>query len=536
VRTPISRRLIALSLLLLLAPALVPSAVAAQGGEPVAQIAADAYQRDAEVVFINRNDGKIVIRDYAVGANMKDLNGKYDSWGGNWYDLAAGDFNGDGNKEIVVIGGTSPTAEGPQLKVFDPVQGTSSTAQYSVDVSPYKWQLVRTGDLDGDGRAEIVGLRSTSEAGGVTARLVAYEYEAGAWREKWNLATGGGFYDIDLGDYDADGKADIAACRIYSYVIVLDGENPTISHFEAKISNLADWRRIRIGDVTGDNSADLTLLRPQQSVSGNWPAAVLVIHPKTGNAYDDVFGWGLGNPPEDIELADMNSDGKLEVVAVNTGDLAKIYTFNPRLADSNNNRTEEEVWIGDREWADNLVLGDANGNNKPERALMRKTTGAFARILAFEDNGAAKDESTNAPYADNFVISNLDSTGILVAARMVVPAEVHFYYDLSTGVARQTTIQVANAGGSSFTWTATPQGVCNWLTLDPASGNSNGTITFTLVPAGLTATDGWTAQCQVAVLATGVGGVGVTDPNQTVTVGVSVVDVLYSLWVPLARR
>ncbi len=514
---------------------LAPLAAHSEGGQLKAQAPADAYVRDAEIVLINRADGRIVIRDLFVGANMKDLSGKYDAWGGPYYDVAVGDFNGDGTKEIVAIGGRGVTIPGPNLNTFDPVQAPGTAAvpgistQLNTNVNPYDWLYVQCGDVDGDGRDEIVAIRTTSEPNNISQRIVCYEYEGSAWREKWNKPTGGGFYSLTLGDYDRDGKADLALARVYSYIIVLDGENPDWSHFEAKVGGLADWRKALIGDVTGDRVPELVLLRPQQAVHGNYPPAVLVIAPTGPATWNDVFGWGFGDPPEDAELGDVNGDGTLEIVVVNTGDFARVFTLNPRLSDAQNNRTEEEFWIGDREWAGNLVLGDTNGDGRPQPMLVRANTGAWLRIYK-QNDGNYGDESRDGPYWDNFVAANLDGSGVLNLPVMQVPGAVALFYDLSTSAATQATIRVANLGPGTFTWTAT-QGACPWLTLSRLTGSAGDTITLTLNAAQLPSAPA-TLTCPVAIVASG----QVQNPNQNITVSAVVLSKLYSLQVPLIFR
>ncbi len=219
-----------LYLLLIVALTAVPTLVWAQEDATEAQLLPDAYTRDHEVVLINRNDGRIVIRDFAVGPNMRDLNGKYDQWGGPYFNVTTGDFNGDGTREIVAIGGRGVDVAGPVLNVWDPVSANpaSQVPNFTVSANPFDWLLVGAGDVDGDGRDEIIAIRSTNEVGNINARVICFELEGSSWREKWNLATGGGFVDMFIADYDGDGKADIAFTRVFRQVLVLDGENPNV--------------------------------------------------------------------------------------------------------------------------------------------------------------------------------------------------------------------------------------------------------------------------------------------------------------------
>lgn len=535
---PIRGRALVLYCLLILALAAVPAAAWAQEGATEAQLVPDAYVRDHEVILINRNDGRIVIRDYAVGPGMRDLSGKYDQWGGPYHQVAAGDYNGDGTKEIVAIGGRGVTVPGPVLNVFDPVVPSVSTAvpNPSINVNPYDWILLGTGDVDGDGRDEIVAVRTANEPGNIFARVQCYELEGGAWREKWSLPTGGAFRSMTLGDFNGNGKADILFTRDFRCVLVLDGENPAFEHFSAQIGGIGEWDKILIGDVTGDNSRDLILLRRIQAQSGNYPSAVYAIHPTGFNTWNDIFGWGFGDPPEDIQLLDWNGDGRLEIAAMNTGDLARIYILNPRMNNTERNNTEVEMWIGDREWGPNLEVGDPNGDGRSE--LMMIHTGVvpnfpnyFLRILNFHEQGGYADDTTHYPYWDNFTSANLDGTGISINPTMRVPSTVTLFYETSTSTGTQETIRVANISTGSFTWTASIVGAAApWLRLSANTGTSDALLTFSIDPASPPASS---ASTTVRVLASA-SGVSVINGDQNITVNVVVVDQIHRRYLPLA--
>ena len=369
---------------ILLALIAVPVIAFAEGPGPAAQLVAGAYKYDDEVILINRNDGRIVVRDFAVGLDMVDLNGKYDAWGGPYYDLAAGDFNGDGLQELAVIGGGSLNTPGPVLSTFDPVRfkaGATQLPPLALNIAPNTWQLVRCDDINGDGRDEVVAIRSANEPG-ISARVQAYGFNVGTgqWNATplWNLATAGGFLDMDLGDFDGDGKADLALVRVGNLVYVLDGENPNTTHFQAKVGDLADWNKVRIGDVDADGRPELVLLRPQATSSGNTPAAIIPIRTIGDGQWSEVYGWGFAVPPRDIKLSDIDQDGKPEIMALNNGSGAAIYTLNPRLGGTNNN-IADHLLVEDNLWGLTLTMGDANGDRRPERMVLR-SGGAFLRV------------------------------------------------------------------------------------------------------------------------------------------------------------
>lgn len=556
-RTPRVRRPYALFGFLILALIAIPLLASAEGGETAAQVAADAYQRDEEIILLNRNDGRIVIVDWAVGPGLKDLNGKYDAWGGPYYDLAAGDFNGDGTKEIVVIGGASTTAPGPILHTFDPAQatGTSAVPQLAATVaSPYAWLLVRCGDIDGDGRAEIVAIHSTSEPGNITQRIKAFDFNTatGQWDTAplWDYPTGGGFVDLDLADFNGNGKADLLLVRnavlvgtTYDSVYILDGTNPANQLFYYDFSAAAGiWTRGRAADVNADGVNEVVLMRPEGTISGNFPYAFFPIKITSPTTYQDLVafgGWGVFPKPEDMETADVNGDGVKEIVGYNAdrAGRARVVVYNPRLSTTSAEASTEAVWYAVPEGtlfpgSPNLVMGDANGDRKAEPMFLHRDSHGL-RILRYQDNGDPIDYGINGPFSDNFIAANLDAAGVLAGPQMQVLSRVYLYYDLSDTTATAETIQVRNVGSGTFNWVAVP-GSCPWLRISRTTGAADETTTLGVIPASLPSTvAGATATCSVGIQATGA---TVVNDNQTVTVTVTVLNQLFKSLLPVVFR
>ena len=90
-------------------------------------------------------------------------------WESGWTAVAGGDFNGDGDDELVA-------ARGSEIKVFDPVvQPGSALVNFSVNLgSGWNVRLLSTGDFDADGKDEFAVIHYIS-GGGNQARLVWFD-------------------------------------------------------------------------------------------------------------------------------------------------------------------------------------------------------------------------------------------------------------------------------------------------------------------------------------------------------------------------
>ncbi|NPV06815.1 MAG: hypothetical protein HPY83_02490 [Anaerolineae bacterium] len=526
--------------LLILALAATPLGAVAQDAETDAPLEPAVHEGADEVVLINRNDGRVVIQDFAVEPGTADLTGKYDIFGGPYYDVAAGDFDGNGRREIVVIGGLAVTQPGPILNVWDPVAlraGEPQLPNLSVNVSPNVWTHVAVGDINHDGRDKIVAIR-TADEGIIRAHIVAFGFDPGTgqWRPSplWDLPTAGGFVDLDVGDFDGDGADDVILAREGRIIIVNDGEAPTVTHFQAEIGTLSSWTRAKVGNIDGVGTPELVLLRPQPALSDGVPAAVLAIHPTGVSTWTDVARWGFTDPPVDIRLSDINTDGVPEVIALTTGAGASIYTLNPRLP-AEAGGIEDRLLIGDNLWGPVLRLGDANGDGRPERMLVERN-GTFLRVWDYYPGGGTADVVGNGPYWRNFVAANLDGPGVQLRPRLRVPDYVSLFYHLSAARGTSETIAIENVGSGSFNWIAV-MGACPWLNASRLVGTAGQTITFSVVSAFLPGTTpGTTATCPVGVQATATDGGIVLENNQAVTVSLLLVSNLRTTRLPLVFR
>ncbi len=537
-RGPVSSAVqVLLTALLVLGLLAAPSAALAQAEEPDAALFPEAALGTDEVILINRNDGRIVIQDFLIEPGTFDLTGKYDTFGGPYYDVAAGDFDGDGRREIVAIGGGVLSQPGPILNTWDPnavKQGAApSVPPLSVAANPNVWTHVACGDLDNDGRDEIVAIRTANE-GIIQAHVVAFKFNpvSGEWLSSpmWDLPTAGGFAYLDLGDLNGDGRTDVVLTRQNREVVVADGQHPTIDLFVASVGEGDTWTRAKVGNVNGTGVADLVLMRPV-AAAGATPDGVRAIEPTGLTTWRDVARWGFPTAPADMRLADMNADSVPEIVVLTVGAGATLYTLNPRLP-STGDRVERRLAVGDNLWAPVLRLGDANADGLPNAMTLEKN-GGLLRVWDYHTGGGTLDVVAYGPYAQNFAVANLDGSGVQIRPRLSVADDVLLFYDLSASRGTSAAVMVANTGAGSFNWSV--QYNCPWLTAFPPVGTPGQTITFAVNSNYLpSTTPGATDVCYVGIQATALDGGLVLSNNQIVTLRLRIAAKITRTHLPVA--
>ena len=266
------------------------------------------------------------------------------SWDWDRSKAVAGDFNGDGKADVAVLYDYGQTAEGVnQAKLwtflsngtgFDkPVLKWSSTGSWDWNRSE-----PMAGDFNGDGKTDVgvfynngtdANNRSTTTLWTFTSNGAGFDAPAVKWTSTsswdWNRSL------PVPGDYNGDGKADIAV--LYNYGATAEGINQvrlwTLSSngagFNAPVeqwysgSTSWNWTRSKpfAGDYNGDNKDDIGILYNNgQTAEG---VNQTKLWTSNGDSFDaPVTKWESGSTSWDWNRSkpvtgDFNGDGKDDI-------------------------------------------------------------------------------------------------------------------------------------------------------------------------------------------------------------------------------
>jgi hypothetical protein len=159
-------------------------------------------------------------------------------------DVQVGDFNGDGMYDITgryKEGGSWWTA------LSNGTSFVTSSAPWASWSTSATWVDVHVGDFNGDGRADIIGRAFENGQWYVGLSNGSTGFTTSLW-DTWS--TGATWVDVQVGDFNGDGKADITGRALESgdWWTGLSTSSAFTTTKWAIWSTSVNWTAVRTGD------------------------------------------------------------------------------------------------------------------------------------------------------------------------------------------------------------------------------------------------------------------------------------------------
>ena len=293
---------------------------------------------------------------------------------------------------ITVLNGTNHLtgySAKPFITTFTPNKGAITTSDFSTRVDfttggGYS-ESVAIGDLDGDGKADLVTanfndstisvFRKTSTSGSITTASFA---------AKVDFNTGSFPISIAIGDLDGDGKADLAVCNFNGNTVSVFRNTSTTgsittTSFAAKVDFTTGSLplSVAIGDLDGDGKADLVVANysgtisvfRNTSTSGNITAASFaakVDFTSGGPPYTS----GFNSEAYDVAICDLDGDGKPDLVVANlNSNTISVFRNTSTSGSITTGSFAAKVDFPAGGAPQRIAIGDLDGDGKPDLAV-----------------------------------------------------------------------------------------------------------------------------------------------------------------------
>lgn len=205
-------------------------------------------------------------------------------------DVAAADVDGDGADEAVLLVERSGKSELVVLNLYGLHGGEARNVNLPTQVP---FARIASGDLDGDGRSEIVGLEGP---GYFSSTIHVLGYVEGELKAFGKLDVGTDVVDLSVGDMNGDDVPEVAALSKSNAVELFTAKErgKLVSTYKAGLSDTRAATRIAMFDVDGDSPSG-KLVKSAELVAGNVVPMALLLHPPYSKTRSDgVSSVGLG--------------------------------------------------------------------------------------------------------------------------------------------------------------------------------------------------------------------------------------------------
>jgi hypothetical protein len=273
--------------------------------------------------------------------------------------VAVGDLDGDGKLDLVVA---------DQSGVAHVLRNTSTPGAVSFApafslLAGSDCRSVAVRDLDGDGRPDIIIASVGNSMVSVYPNLSSPgSFGAGSFGTRLDFATPSGALTVAVGDLNGDGEPDLVIGNGSSISVFRNTSTVGNIGFAPRWDLTLDSWGVAIGDVDGDGLADLAVANPDENT-------VTLLRNTTVVATNITFAPGVAFHtdvyPYWAAIGDMNGDGKPEVVTVNAGgDTVSIFANTSTPGSIGTNSLAAQVTFGVGGGPREGVLADLNGDGR----------------------------------------------------------------------------------------------------------------------------------------------------------------------------
>jgi hypothetical protein len=298
--------------------------------------------------------------------------------------VAAGDLNGDGRPDVIVSNYNAASIS-VLINTTEPgvIAGSFGALQtFATGRQPLSVALV---DINGDGKQDVVVANQRDNTVSVLLNTAFPGNTSAFFAAQTTLATGLDPFALTSADVNGDGKPDLIVAntgdRTLSVLLNTTAPGAATPSFATQqvFATVLSPFAVSAADVNGDGKPDLIVV---DHADGTVAVSINTTAPGAATAtFGAPASFGVGLNPTSVAAEDVDGDGRPDLIVSNNGDNAVSVLINTTAAGAATATFATQNVYGTGTGPQSVATADVNGDGKPDLVVANVNDSTISVLL-----------------------------------------------------------------------------------------------------------------------------------------------------------